>query len=109
MQEMHGFNSVALAVAAVQASPIDPTQIVKNAQGLLVQLVGGVMAIGVIVFVVHAFFHPERSIMRIIGIAALAVVAFLFIVFPSFPLDIATSIGQTLGFGTPSNISTGGG
>lgn len=106
---MHGLNSVALAVGAVQASPINPSTVISSAQGLLVQLVGGVMAIGVIVFVVHAFFHPERSIMRIIGIAALAIVAFLFIVFPSFPLDIATSIGQTLGFGTPNGVSTGGG
>ena len=54
------------------------------------------MAIGVVVFVVHAFFHPERSITRIIGVAALAVVAFLFIAFPTFPLAIAEGIGNAL-------------
>lgn len=95
---MQAFSSLALAVAAAQASPppIDPNAIVSNAQTLVFQIVGGVMAIGVVVFVVHAFFHPERSIMRIIGVAALAIVAFLFIAFPSFPLAIAEGIGNAL-------------
>lgn len=95
---MQALGSIALSVAASQASPapIDPNAIISNAQTLVFQVVGGVMAIGVIVFIVHAFFHPERSITRIIGVAALAVVAFLFIAFPGFPLAIAEGIGNAL-------------
>ena len=95
---MQALGDIALAVAGLQASPppIDPNAVISNAQTLVFQIVGGVMAIGVVVFVVHAFFHPERSITRIIGVAALAVVAFLFIAFPTFPLAIAEGIGNAL-------------
>jgi hypothetical protein len=95
---VQALGDVALAVAGLQASPppIDPNAVISNAQTLVFQIVGGVMAIGVVVFVVHAFFHPERSITRIIGVAALAVVAFLFIAFPTFPLAIAEGIGNAL-------------
>ena len=95
---MQAVGVISLAVAAFQASPppIDPNAVISNAQTLVFQIVGGVMAIGVVVFIVHAFLHPERSIMRIIGVAALAVVAFLFIAFPTFPLAIAEGIGNAL-------------
>ena len=83
---------------AAQASPppIDPNAVVSNAQSLIFQLVGGIMAIGVIALIAGAFFHHERSIPKILGIAAMAVVAFIFIAFPTFPLALAEGIGDSL-------------